>query len=133
MQIISTNCFRICHTEDHSNCLSVQFCDQQHRFGYAGTGIASGSDDDLSGDRCACDSFVFQEVDWKSKDGICTRMLFAFCVAFVDGMQSVKIMLGPVTEFCRQLPFYGLRLGWIIPAVAGALLGLLPIWKYNRE
>ena len=32
-------------------------------------------------------------------------MLFAFCVAFVDGMQSVKIMLGPVTEFCRQLRF----------------------------
>ena len=60
-------------------------------------------------------------------------MLFAFCVAFVDGMQSVKIMLGPVTEFCRQLPVYDLRLGWIIPAVAGALLGLLPIWKYNRE
>ena len=60
-------------------------------------------------------------------------MLFAFCVAFVDGMQSVKIMLGPVTELCRKLPFYDLRLGWIIPAVAGALLGLLPIWKYNRE
>ena len=69
--------------EDHSNCLSVQFCDQQHRFGYAGTGIASGSDDDLSGDRCACDSFVFQEVDWKSKDGICTGnavcVLCCFC------------------------------------------------------
>ena len=51
---------------------SVQFCDQQHRFGYAGTGISSGSDDDLSGDRCTCDSFVFQKVDRKSEDGICT-------------------------------------------------------------
>ena len=60
-------------------------------------------------------------------------MLFAFCVAFVDGMQSAGISLGVVTEICNKLPFYDLRLGWIIPAAVGALLGLLPVWKYNRE
>ena len=43
-------------------------------------------------------------------------MLFAFCVAFVDGMQSAGISLGVVTEICNKLPFYDLRLGWIIPA-----------------
>ena len=60
-------------------------------------------------------------------------MLFAFCVAFIDGMQSVNIMFGPVTELCQQLPFYELKLGWIIPAAAGALLGFLPIWKRKRN
>lgn len=60
-------------------------------------------------------------------------MLFAFCVAFVDGMQSAGISLGVVTEICNKLPFYDLRLGWIIPAAVGALLGLLPVWKYNRQ
>lgn len=60
-------------------------------------------------------------------------MLFAFCVAFIDGMQSAGISLGVVTEICNKLPFYDLRLGWIIPAAVGALLGLLPVWKYNRE
>lgn len=60
-------------------------------------------------------------------------MLFAFCVAFIDGMQSAGISLGVVTEICNKLPFYDLRLGWIIPAAVGALLGLLPVWKYNRK
>lgn len=60
-------------------------------------------------------------------------MLFAFCVAFIDGMQSAGISLGVVTEICNKLPFYDLRLGWIIPAAVGALLGLLPVWKYNRQ
>ena len=36
-------------------------------------------------------------------------MLFAFCVAFVDGMQSAGISLGVVTEICNKLPFYDLR------------------------
>ena len=34
---------------------------------------------------------------------------FAFCVAFVDGMQSAGISLGVVTEICNKLPFYDLR------------------------
>ncbi|MDO4599303.1 MAG: branched-chain amino acid transport system II carrier protein [[Ruminococcus] gnavus] len=56
-------------------------------------------------------------------------MLFAFCVAFVDGMERVNVKFGPITGICQYLPFYDLRLGWIFPAVAGGLLGLLPIWK----
>lgn len=60
-------------------------------------------------------------------------MFFAFCVAFVDGMQSVGISFGPITELCSHFPFYNLRLGWIIPAIVGAFLGMLPIWKRYRN
>ncbi len=60
-------------------------------------------------------------------------MIFAFCAAFVNGMESVNISLGIVTDLCHRIPFYELNLGWIIPAILGALLGLLPFWKMNQK
>lgn len=53
-------------------------------------------------------------------------MCFAFVVAFVSGMESAGISLGFLSTWMQGLPFYELGIGWILPAILGALLGFLP-------
>ena len=60
-------------------------------------------------------------------------MIFAFVVSFVDGMESAGISMGAVADALSHLPFYQLKLGWVVPAVAGALLGALPFWRKKEE
>lgn len=60
-------------------------------------------------------------------------MIFAFIVSFVDGMESAGISMGAVADALSHLPFYQLKLGWVVPAVAGALLGALPFWRKKEE
>lgn len=60
-------------------------------------------------------------------------MLFAFCIAFVNGLDKVNVSFGIITQLCRQLPFYDLGLGWIVPALVGVLIGALPFWSMNQK
>ena len=60
-------------------------------------------------------------------------MLFTFAVSFVNGMESAGMQLGILSKWCGMLPFYDRSIGWILPAILGALLGLLPIWPVNRK
>ena len=60
-------------------------------------------------------------------------MLFTFAVSFVNGMESAGVSLGIISDWFAELPFYELSIGWILPAVAGALIGLLPFWPMNNE
>ena len=60
-------------------------------------------------------------------------MLFTFAVSFVNGMESAGVSLGIIRDWFAELPFYELSIGWILPAVAGALIGLLPFWPMNNE
>ena len=50
-------------------------------------------------------------------------MAAAFAVAFLNAMDSIGITFGVLTDWGRKLPFYHLHLGWIVPAVCGAVLG----------
>lgn len=59
-------------------------------------------------------------------------MLFTFAISFVNGMESAGIQLGSLTSLCAKLPFYELSLGWILPAIVGALFGWLPFWHMNQ-
>ncbi len=52
-------------------------------------------------------------------------MGFALAVGGISGLESLKITLGPITTLAKMLPFYDLGVGWILPAIAGCLLGLL--------
>ena len=52
-------------------------------------------------------------------------MGFALAVGGISGLESLKITLGPITALAKMLPFYDLGVGWILPAIAGCLLGLL--------
>lgn len=60
-------------------------------------------------------------------------MLFAFCIAFIDGLEKAGVSFGMITSLCHYIPFYELGLGWIVPAILGAVLGLLPFWPMNKE
>lgn len=60
-------------------------------------------------------------------------MAFAFCIAFVNGLEKANISLGVITALCKQIPFYNLGFGWIIPAIIGAMIGTLPFWAMNQE
>lgn len=51
-------------------------------------------------------------------------MLFTVVVSIVDGLKAANLPLGMVGKlFSSYLPMFDLSLGWLIPAVAGALLG----------
>ncbi|TCP19148.1 LIVCS family branched-chain amino acid:cation transporter [Scopulibacillus darangshiensis] len=54
----------------------------------------------------------------------CT-ILFTGVVAIFDGLKAFGLDLGPVQEIADKLPFAGFGLGWIVPAVAGFLIGIV--------
>ena len=57
----------------------------------------------------------------------------AFVLAFINAMDSAGISLGILTVWGRSLPFYHLHLGWMLPAVCGAAVGFLPVWKRKKS
>lgn len=59
-------------------------------------------------------------------------MLFTFIVAFINGLDSIHISLGVLSNLCSMLPYNELSIGWVLPAIVGALLGFLPIWPMNK-
>ncbi|WP_026585198.1 branched-chain amino acid transport system II carrier protein [Bacillus sp. J33] len=53
-------------------------------------------------------------------------MLFTFVVSLFDGLNAAGIIFAPVHDlFVAILPFYDVGLGWIFPAIAGGLIGLV--------
>lgn len=61
-------------------------------------------------------------------------MVFAFLVSFFSGLDNAQLHFGIVHDWMAQLPFYNLGIGWILPAMVGALLGLLPCFSsLNRR
>lgn len=60
-------------------------------------------------------------------------MIGAFCFAFLNAMDNIGITFGIFTEWARKLPLYELHLGWMLPAVCGAVIGFLPIWKKHSK
>lgn len=60
-------------------------------------------------------------------------MAAAFVLAFINAMDSAGISLGILTVWGRSLPFYHLHLGWMLPAVCGAAVGFLPVWKRKKS
>lgn len=51
-------------------------------------------------------------------------MAAAFVPAFLNAMDNIGITFGTITEYARKLPFYYLHLGWLLPAMCGAVVGL---------
>lgn len=59
-------------------------------------------------------------------------MLFTFVISFINGLEKAEVNLGVIGKFVSRLPLNDLGFGWIWFALAGALIGLLPIWSLNR-
>lgn len=53
-------------------------------------------------------------------------MGFTFIVAFLYGLDTAGLSLGSVSVWVRELPFYELGLGWVLPGAIGSILGALP-------
>lgn len=53
-------------------------------------------------------------------------MLLTGIVSIVDGLNAANLPLGFVTKlFSAYLPFFDISLGWVIPAIAGVVLGYI--------
>ena len=77
-------------------------------------------------------SFFNKYIQHRKMVYICA-MVFAFCVAFINAMENTALPLGVLVEWCRHIPFYNLKFGWVLPAILGALIGMLPFWPANKE
>lgn len=53
-------------------------------------------------------------------------LLLTFLISLVDGLKNTPLNIAPLHDLFHQyLPLYSIGLGWLIPACAGALIGLL--------
>lgn len=59
-------------------------------------------------------------------------MIFTFLVSFINGLENAGMNLGVITTYASMLPFYNLGLGWVVPAIIGSFIGLLPVWPVKR-
>ncbi|WP_192598810.1 branched-chain amino acid transport system II carrier protein [Sporosarcina limicola] len=52
-------------------------------------------------------------------------------VSIFDGLRGADINVTPITKLLAYLPFYDQKLGWLVPAIVGALIGvtLIPFSK----
>lgn len=46
-------------------------------------------------------------------------------VSIFDGLKTAKIDVTPVTSILKHLPLYEQQIGWLVPAIIGALIGVV--------
>lgn len=46
-------------------------------------------------------------------------------VSIFDGLKTAKIDVAPVTSILKHLPLYEQQIGWLVPAIIGALIGVV--------
>lgn len=60
-------------------------------------------------------------------------MVLAFLASFVHALDTAGLPF-VLTQWAQEhLPLYSLGLGWVLPALLGACVGLLPFWPMNRK
>lgn len=52
-------------------------------------------------------------------------MLFSFVIGIFDGLKNAGISMGSFEGILEHIPFFELGMGWVVPAVAGCILGLI--------
>ena len=46
-------------------------------------------------------------------------------VSIFDGLKTAKIDVAPVTSILKHLPLYEQQIGWLVPAIIGAFIGII--------
>ena len=60
-------------------------------------------------------------------------IVMAFLASFLHALDTAGISL-VLTQWAQDvLPLYTLGLGWVVPALIGVCVGLLPFWPMNRR
>lgn len=57
-------------------------------------------------------------------------LTFSFIVGIFDGLKVANISLGSISKLVETLPLFNLGLGWMVPALIGCLIGLLPFINF---
>lgn len=57
---------------------------------------------------------------------------FTAVVSFFDGLAAANIHIKPVNKLLEYLPLYEQQIGWLLPAIVGAFIGLI-ISLFQRE
>ncbi|GEL04482.1 branched-chain amino acid transport system II carrier protein [Rummeliibacillus stabekisii] len=52
-----------------------------------------------------------------------TALIFTAFISIYDGLKSAKIEWPAYEEFLKQIPLYSTGIGWLIPALIGAVIG----------
>lgn len=52
-------------------------------------------------------------------------MICAFAVSVVKGLETGGLKLGVISEWVKAIPFYELGIGWLVPAILGAVIGFM--------
>ncbi len=60
-------------------------------------------------------------------------MAFALVVGIVNGLESIGMSLGIISEWVKVIPMYDLGIGWVIPAIIGCILGYLIPTKVKKS
>ncbi|QHI72151.1 branched-chain amino acid transport system II carrier protein [Aminipila terrae] len=67
----------------------------------------------------------------KSKsEAYALALLFAFIIGVFDGLKTAGISLGGLSVLVAKIPLFSLGLGWIIPAIIGCIIGMLPFVNF---
>ena len=69
------------------------------------------------------------------KEAYVLAMVMAFIVGIFDGLKNAGITEGAAFDFMSEyIPFFDLGVGWVIPAIVGAVIGMLPFIRFmNHE
>lgn len=62
---------------------------------------------------------------WKNHPGVYRWSLsFTFAFSIFDGLNAANLQVDAInTLFGQYIPFYAVHLGWLVPAILGAVLG----------
>lgn len=60
-------------------------------------------------------------------------MLFAFIMGAFDGLKAAGIDIGVLGDFAAKFPFFELGIGWIVPAIIGGIIGMLPFVNFLEK
>ncbi|WP_130860947.1 branched-chain amino acid transport system II carrier protein [Bacilliculturomica massiliensis] len=60
-------------------------------------------------------------------------MILAFLVGILNGLENAGLSLGYLGELAARIPLYTLGVGWIVPAIVGCLIGLLPFVRFLKS
>ncbi len=66
----------------------------------------------------------------KKHEAYALAMLFAFIIGIFDGLKTAGIDTGALGALAARLPFFDLGIGWILPAIAGCIIGMLPFVNF---
>lgn len=59
-------------------------------------------------------------------------MSLTFIVSFFNGLENAGIQINFINNLYHMLPFYEYNLGWVLPAIIGAIFGYIPYWPSNK-